>query len=113
MVVWWATELECVSAVSRREREGVMPIAASVMALDRLDALSERWLEVQPTSEVRTLARRLLRVHPLRMADALQLAAALVVNARGNGWLPFVSLDERLAGAARREGLRVEARSAE
>ncbi|HSJ25022.1 MAG TPA: hypothetical protein VK929_10160 [Longimicrobiales bacterium] len=55
---------------------------------------------------VRTTAMRLLRTHPLRAADALQLAAALA-------WAPapagdvFVTLDERLATAATLEGFTV------
>lgn len=106
-VVWWATEVECSSALSRREREAAIPVASSVAALDRLDALKARWIEVAPTAEVRGLARRLLRVHPLRSADSLQLAAALAFNARLGGSVPMVCLDDRLAEAARREELRV------
>ena len=53
---------------------------------------------------VRTIARRLLRVHPLRSADALQLAAAVVCAEGECGMLPFVCLDARLIDAARRRG---------
>jgi predicted nucleic acid-binding protein len=49
----------------------------------------------------------LLRVHPLRAADSLQLAAALAVANGDPGALEFVSLDQRLADAARKEGLDV------
>ena len=38
--------------------------------------LSSGWHEVVPSSRVRSAAERLLRVHPLRAADSLQLAAA-------------------------------------
>jgi hypothetical protein len=47
---------------------------------------------------------RLLRVHPLRAADSLQLAAAVVASEGDPGELPFVCLDEKLAQAASREG---------
>jgi predicted nucleic acid-binding protein len=50
---------------------------------------------------------RLLRVHPLRAADALQLAAALVGSAENPSSLPFVSADPRLNEAARKEGFRL------
>jgi hypothetical protein len=49
-------------------------------------------------------ARRLLAAHPLRAADALQLAAALVACDERSDMLAFVTLDDRLAKAARRGG---------
>ena len=47
---------------------------------------------------------RFLRVHPLRAADALQLAAAFIAADRRPSSLDVVTLDDRLAAAARREG---------
>ena len=109
MCVWWATELECVSALSRLEREGALTETATTVALGRLDLLAESWNEVQPVLAVRGAARRLLRVHSLRAADALQLAAAVVAAEGQPASLEIVTLDERLAAAARREGFTVEA----
>jgi predicted nucleic acid-binding protein len=54
---------------------------------------------------IRDVACRLLRVHPLRPADALQLAAALEVRGPSSRNTQFVCFDKRLALAARREGL--------
>ena len=45
-----------------------------------------------------------LRVHPLRSADALQLAAAFMAAERRPPSLELVTLDDRLATAARKEG---------
>ena len=104
MLVWWATEIECVSAVSRLERDGGLSAADTAMALGRLDALAGGWSEIQPLEGFRRTARRLLRVHPLRAADALQLGAALIGSEGDPGTLPFVSLDARLIAAAEREG---------
>lgn len=104
LVVWWATMVECVSAVTRRERDGALDAAAVVIALDRLEALSRSWTEVGPGGRVRQVAYRALRVHPLRSADALQLAAAIVASEDRPATLPFVTLDDRLAEAAEREG---------
>jgi hypothetical protein len=102
LVVWWGTRLECASALARLERVG-----ASVQpARERLDVLATAWAEVEPTEPLRQTAMRLLRVHPLRAADALQLAAA-VVWSEGAPDLPFVTLEERLADAADREGFHV------
>ncbi len=101
--VWWGTEVECVSTIARLEREKVDPSIISG-ALERLSALREDWNEVMPGSLVRDTARRLLRVHPLRSSDALQLAAAWVLADQSPGSVTFVALDERLRSAANREG---------
>ena len=71
-----------------------------------LDRLRASWLEIEPSEALRHGAMRLLRVHPLRAGDALQLAAALVWAGTGTG-LGFVTLDPRLADAARAEGFDV------
>jgi predicted nucleic acid-binding protein len=103
MHVWWGTEIECVSTIARLEREAIDPSIISA-ALDRLSAMREDWNEVNPGALVRDSARRLLRVHPLRAADALQLAAAWVLADQNPSSVSVVSLDERLRDSARREG---------
>jgi predicted nucleic acid-binding protein len=104
MLVWWGTPVECISAVARREREGTFPAAGVSEAARRLRALEKTWQEVLPADLVRTTAQRLLRVHPLRAADSLQLAAAVVAAEHDPASLVFVTLDERLRDAAAREG---------
>jgi predicted nucleic acid-binding protein len=104
MLVWWATEIECVSAIARLEREDDLSSDATLAALERLDALVEGWNEVQPVEAARRSARRLLRVHSLRAADALQLAAAVAAAEGDPASLEIVTLDDRLTAAARREG---------
>lgn len=107
MVVWWGTTIECVSAIARREREGALKGRAASAAIARLDAVAASWEEVVPTEPLRSAARRLLRVHALRAADALQLAAAIVAAEHEPRSLEFACLDERLNAAANREGFRV------
>ena len=107
LVVWWGTGVECVSAFTRLEREGRITAAELVAAIDNLPALAASWQEVQPAARVRQTAERLLRVHPLRAADALQLAAAIAAADGDPRSLPFVTLDDRLARAAEREGFPV------
>ena len=107
VVAWWATEAECVSALARLEREGSLTAPSMTEGLRRLAGLASSWREVQPVSAVRQTTIRLLRVHPLRTADALQLGAAIVVAEDHPATLPFVTLDERLAQAAEREGFPV------
>jgi predicted nucleic acid-binding protein len=106
-IVWWATEVECVSALARLEREGSLGGSAMVDALERLRGLAGAWQEVQPTARVRQTAIRLPRVHGLRGADALQLAAAIAAAEDHPASLPMVTMDGRLAQAAEREGFRV------
>lgn len=111
MTVWWGTPVECASAVARRQRAGALSTAQQDLAFEVLDRLSTGWFEIQPGQLVRSHAFRLLRVHVLRAADALQLAAALVwAGAPATGPAPvaeIVTLDGRLAEAARLEGLSV------
>lgn len=104
MGVWWATPVECVSAIARRERSGLIEAADRIEALARLAALVPAWALIEPTAEVRETAIRLIQSHDLRAADALQLAAALVASEGRPSSLPFVSLDARLNEAALREG---------
>jgi predicted nucleic acid-binding protein len=107
IMVWWATEVECVSALARMEREAALEGPGMTAAIERLDALSRAWQEVQPVDRVRQTANRLLRVHGLRAADALQLGAAISGAEDRPASLGLVTLDERLARAAEREGFKV------
>jgi predicted nucleic acid-binding protein len=104
MFAWWATEIECTSALARRQRGGQLREHVVSEAFARLNVLRAAWHEIEPGDDVRESAKRLLRVHDLRTADALQLAAALFVAEARPATLGFVSLDDRLLAAARREG---------
>ena len=73
-------------------------------AFHRLRQLAQTWHEVDPSDPIREAAVRFLRVHPLRAADALQLAAAFIAAERRPSSLEIVTLDDRLAVAARKEG---------
>jgi predicted nucleic acid-binding protein len=107
MVAWWGTAVEVASALARVERDLAVDSAGLAAAFDRLDGLEAAWIEIAPSDRVRRLATRLVRVHPLRAADALQLAAAIVAAEDEPRSLPLVTLDDRLAQAAGREGFAV------
>jgi len=107
MVVWWGTRLECLSALSRRMREGVLNRREAENFEKILTLLSSAWIEVQPKDSVRDRARRILTVHPLRAADALQLGAALIFSRESPIGMGFVTLDDRLRECAGREGFTV------
>jgi len=107
VIVWWGTLVECESAFQRRLRERSVTEPQIRQARVRLRLLADSWDEVPPSVEVRQLALRLLRTHPLRAAEALQLAAALTLSAAGLSGLRFACADERLGTAAEIEGLEV------
>jgi hypothetical protein len=104
MLVWWGSQVECVSALARLERAASLDAKGAGLAFDRLKLLADGWHEIEPSEIVRENAVRFLRVHPLRAADALQLAAAFLAAERRPSTLEMVTLDERLADAARKEG---------
>jgi predicted nucleic acid-binding protein len=104
MLVWWGSEVECVSALARRERDGAFDGPAMGNALRRLQQLADAWHEIDPSDLVRETAERFLRVHPLRAADALQLAAAFAAAEQRPASLEIVTLDDRVADVARKEG---------
>jgi predicted nucleic acid-binding protein len=108
-VVWWGSAVECASAVARLHREGHLTDRDEAAARDLLAALQASWFEVQPGDSVREQAFRLLRLHPLRAADALQLAAAMTWGGSPLAGT-LLTFDERLAAAARREGFAGPAR---
>ena len=104
--VWCLSEVEIAAALARREREGAATVPIET-ARDDLSKLVRRWRPVSAVEAVRARALRLVRTHPLRAADALQLAAALVASDDKPEGMPFVCLDDRLRDAARREGFPV------
>ena len=107
ITVWWATPIECISALVRRKREGVFPVEAERNSREILFQLSAEWSEVLPTHLVRQRAERLIGIHPLRAADAFQLAAALIWAEENPHGLAFVCLDQNLGEAARKEGFTI------
>ena len=107
IVVWWGTEVECMGALAQKFSEKRFTEAEVDDALERLGVLMGYWSEIQPTDEVRIRAERLLFLHSLRTADALQLAAALHWCGDDPRAAELVSQDKRLRTAARREGFTV------
>ncbi|MCI0341677.1 MAG: type II toxin-antitoxin system VapC family toxin [Planctomycetales bacterium] len=107
LTVWGMTEVEVLGAIWRRRRSAEITEAERLSAEDFLDRLAATATRVTDTPAVVVRARRLVSVHSLRAGDAAQLAAALVACDDDPGGLPLVTLDDRLAEAARKEGFRV------
>lgn len=93
--------------MERRWRQGELSREQRRQCLEAFSNLARSWDEVVDLFATRSRAISLLARHPLRAADAAQLGAALLVAENDPSSLEFVCLDERLAIAAEREGLRV------
>lgn len=107
VLAWWATPVEIASALARRERDKLLTANQIEAALAAARELADCWHEIMPSDAVRRTAERLLRMHTLRAADSLQLAAAIIAADHDPASLEMVCLDARLASAARREGFSV------
>jgi hypothetical protein len=107
IVTWWGSALECTSAIQRRAREGEAgPIIAA--AYRNLEELVSGWREIHPSESLRRTAIRLLKTTPLRSADALHLAAALLATNFDPPQARFFTQDTRLKAAAEREGFVID-----
>lgn len=107
IAVWTLTPVEITSALWRQVREGTLAEDDARLAEARSRELADASYLVTDIEGVKAMAQRLLRVHALRSADALQLGAAVVwAGGRPQG-KALHTLDERLALAARREGFDV------
>lgn len=107
VVTWWGTWIECAWALNRLHRDGGLDAGELNQALAKLNRAAADWLRIRPSERVRQRALRLLRVHPLRAADALQLAAALSACGDNAETLAMVCSDRRLSEAAVKEGFQV------
>ena len=107
VVLWTLSPVEITSALWKLVRAGALSEADAHVGDVRAGELASASYAIVDVEAVKILARRLLRVHMLRAADALQLGAALSwASGRPQGKI-LLTLDERLALAARREGFDV------
>lgn len=109
MVLWTLTPVEVVSALRRLVREKVLQEEVARFAEARMEEIVRACHVVIDVEPVKALATRLLRLHPLRAFDALQLAAALHWAEGHPQGRTLHTLDSRLALAAQREGFLVPA----
>jgi predicted nucleic acid-binding protein len=107
VAVWWGTWVECAVTISRLKREGRLDEAREEETRVALDNLAENRVEIEPANDMRLLAMLVSKYHPLKAADALQLAAALRWCEGDTRRAGFVCLDDRLRRAASEEGFDV------
>jgi hypothetical protein len=108
MVVWWATPVEIVSGLTRLMRMGDINRNQFVLGKQRAEELANLWDSLQSSTGTVAQACSLLELHPLRAADALQLAAALEYFQPALQGSVFITADRRLAEAARQTSFSVE-----
>src|SRR5437870_9747080 len=98
---WWGSYLECTSAIVQLTRRGSPPtqVAESYRMLEQL---AGEWREIGASDKLRRAAARILKTHPLRTSDALQLGAAIVASGFEPNAARFVAEDKRLRHAAER-----------
>jgi predicted nucleic acid-binding protein len=102
IAVSFITPVEVASALWRRLRQTRDDLAFRRAEL-RYAALRAGWTVVGEYERSLAEAPRLISLHRLRAADAIQLACARMSGID----LPFVTLDQELATAARAEGFLV------
>jgi predicted nucleic acid-binding protein len=107
VAVWWGTWTECAATISRLRREGRLDDDGEEETRVALDNLAQDWFEIEPENDMRLLAMLVSKSHPLKAADALQLAAALRWCEGETTGAGFVCLDRRLCRAASDEGFDV------
>jgi predicted nucleic acid-binding protein len=107
VAIWALTPIEVTSTLWRLAREGALAESVALEAEARAVELEAASHVVVDVEAVKVRARRLLRTHSLRAADASQLGAALLWAADRPQGRVLHTLDERLAIAARREGFEV------
>lgn len=107
IVLWWGTCVELSSGLCRLHRENAIDDAALSELLRATQQIVYDADEIEPSEELRQTSIRILRIHNLRAADSLQLAAALIWADRKPNGSKFVCLDKRLREAAEKEGFEI------
>lgn len=98
------------AAILRKQRLGELGERDASVLVDAFEwdwsasASGEPFVVVAVTNEVLERAAAVLRAHPLRIYDALQLGTALTARAADRELSSFACFDRRLAAAAEAEG---------
>jgi predicted nucleic acid-binding protein len=100
VVVWWSTPVEIISGLTRLVRMGEADYEEFLAGKQIAQVIATTWLPIQPSVKIAAQACSLLELHPLRAADALQLAAAFEWCEGKPKRKVFLSFDQRLREAA-------------
>jgi predicted nucleic acid-binding protein len=108
ILTWWASQVEIISGLTRLLRMGQLSNNEFVNGKQLASSLIRKWNAAGFSPSAAPAACALLELHPLRAADALQLAVALEVCDRQPHGFSFITADRRLADAAGKTGFAVE-----
>jgi predicted nucleic acid-binding protein len=108
IAAWWATQVEMMSGLTRLDRSGQITHDRFLIGKQIAREIVQEWDSISSTASIATDACSLLELHPLRAADALQLAAALEwCEGKPKGEV-FLTFDNRLREAAALAGFTLE-----
>ena len=96
---------EAMAALYRKKREADLP---DTLVGELVESFHRDWgsfIRVEVTDELNTYIDRAIERYPLRGFDAIHLASAMVVHERLPEDFVFACFDDRLARAARSEGI--------
>jgi predicted nucleic acid-binding protein len=96
---------ETVASFFRKKRESVLEEGVFQQVLDAFFLDWKSFLRVEVTDELNEVILRIIAGHPLRGFDAIHLASAILIRKTLPEEFLFVCFDQRLAQAAREEGL--------
>ena len=98
---------ECLSAFSRRFREGLFSEAEYFKTVSGLKEEHSSFILVPITQKLNEIVEEILLKHSLRGFDAIHLASAVLIQRIGGLSVIFACFDNALSKAAREEGLLV------
>lgn len=107
VAAWTLASVEARSAIRRLVSESALGERDAARAESKVDELARRFHLVIDVDGAKRVAARLLRSHPLRAADSLQLAATILWARHHPEGKVLHTLDPRLGEAAAREGFTV------
>ena len=108
IVAWWATQVEMMSGLARLDRTGQITHDRFLVGKQIALEIVRDWFSVGSTESIAGTACSLLELHPLRAADALQLAAGLQWCEGQPTGKVFLTFDNRLREAAGLAGFTLE-----
>lgn len=108
IAAWWATQVEMMSGLTRLGRSGQITHDRFLIGKQIAREIVREWDSISSTASIAADACLLLELHPLRAADALQLAAALAWSEGKPKGKVFLTFDKRLSEAAGLAGFTLE-----
>ena len=107
ILTWVLTPVEVFSALCRLEKEGALSLDDFQKCYEVWQMIENGLIFVKDIEAVKCITYRLLRVHSLKAADSLQLAAA-ILSKQTSDVFPFITFDQKLEEAALKEGFQVK-----